>query len=157
MRRREVLVLLGSAALAPLSARAEPVAAPGLAARLTGTWRFVSSLATRSDGTTFDRWGVGAQGTLMFDGQGSFAQIIVGEESRMFGGKSFFVFGTYTVDEASSEFVMHPKASSNAKISGHKQRRIIVLLTGDQLKLVNPATPSGYQVETVWQRVKPAS
>jgi hypothetical protein len=157
MKRREFIVLLGSAALAPIPARAGSESAASLAARLVGTWRFVSSLSTRSDGTTFDRWGNGAQGTLMFDPRGGFAQIIVGEESRMFGGKSIFSFGTYVVDEENSTIALHTQASSNPKQTGHKQRRIIVSMTTDELKLVNPVSTSGNQVETVWRRAKPAS
>ena len=71
-----------------------------IAGRLVGTWSFVSSVNTRKDGSTFDRWGANPKGIFMFDRGGNYAQIIVGSESRVFGAKTFCAFGTYSVDEA---------------------------------------------------------
>ena len=69
-------------------------------ARLVGTWSFVSSVNTRKDGSTFDRWGANPKGIFMFDRGGNYAQIIVGSESQVFGAKTFCAFGTYSVDDA---------------------------------------------------------
>ena len=41
----------------------------------------------------------------MFDAGGRFAQIIIGAELRVFGAKTFFAFGTYSVDEANKTFI----------------------------------------------------
>src|SRR5262245_35817890 len=44
--------------------------------RLTGSWSFVSSINTRKDGTTFERWPPNPKGMLIFDGRGHFSQMI---------------------------------------------------------------------------------
>jgi hypothetical protein len=156
MRRREFIALLGGAAvIMPFSAGAEPVrAGETIAARLAGTWRFVSSINIRSDGSSFDRWGANPKGTFMFDGNGHFAQVIIGAESRFFGAKSYFAFGSYSVDEASKTIVTRIEGSSIGKLNGTTQRRIVTSLTEDELKYFNPATSSGTKVEAVWQRMK---
>ena len=155
MNRRGFIVLLGSAAIAPFSARAEPAAS--MAVRLVGTWRFVSSLNTRGDGTTFDRWGNSPRGTFMFDSGGRFVQVIMGEESRMFGAKAFFAFGTYSVDEANNTIITRIEGSSIARLNGATQRRVVTALTKDELKYINPITGADTQVESVWQRATDAT
>ena len=102
MERREFLALLGMAAAGmPAQARADPAQHPdSVAGRLVGTWSFVSSVNTRKDGSTFDRWGANPQGIFMFDRGGNYAQIIVGSESRVFGAKTFCAFGIYSVEDA---------------------------------------------------------
>jgi hypothetical protein len=156
MNRRGFIVLLGSAAIAPFSARAEP-AASTMAARLVGTWRFVSSVNTRGDGTTFDRWGNSPRGTFMFDADGRFVQVIMGEESRMFGAKAFFAFGTYSVDEANKTIITRIEGSSISKLNGATQHRVVTALTKDELKYINPVTGAGTQVESMWQRATAAT
>ena len=156
MRRREFIALLGGATAAiPHAAGAEPAHATGRGSeRLAGTWRFVSSVNTRDDGSTFDRWGQDAKGSFMFDGHGHFSQIIMGSESRMFGAKTFFAFGTYSVDDAGKTIVTQIEGSSVSKLNGIVQRRVITLLTADELRYLNPTTASGTKVNARWKRMK---
>jgi hypothetical protein len=156
MRRREFIALLGGATAAiPYAAGAEPAHAKWrISERLAGAWRFVSSINTRDDGSTFDRWGQDSKGTFMFDGNGHFSQIIMGSESRMFGAKTFFAFGTYSVDEAGRTVVTQIEGSSVSKLNGTVQRRVITVLTADELRYLNPATASGTKVDARWKRMK---
>jgi len=155
MERREFIALLGSAAaLMPSPAGAEPPqSAQRNAERISGTWDFVSSVDTRNDGSTFNRWGADTRGILMIDASGYFSQIIVGSESRMFGAKTFCAFGSYSFDEAEKAFVTEIKGSSISRLVGTTQRRIIVSLTADMLTYVNPVTAAGTKAEVVWKRL----
>ena len=155
MERREFLALLGMAAAGmPTQARANPAQHPdSMAGRLVGTWSFVSSVNTRKDGSTFDRWGANPQGIFMFDRGGNYAQIIVGSESRVFGAKTFCAFGTYSVEDAKKLLITRIASSSTAKLNGTLQNRDIMVLTADELKYSNPATTIGAAAEVVWKRV----
>src|SRR6185503_13168201 len=123
-----------------------------VASRLAGTWVFVSSLNTRKDGSTFDRWGDSPKGILMFD-RGHYSQIIIGGESRVFGSKVFCAFGAYTLDETGKTLVTHIEACSAPKFAGTAQTRTILLLTADQFKYSNPVTASGSMAEVLWKRL----
>ena len=155
MERREFIALIGMAAAAmPSRASAEPTRPPdSISGRLVGTWSFASSVNTRKDGSTFDRWGANPQGIFMFDRGGNYAQIIVGSESRVFGAKTFCAFGTYSVEDAKNLLITHIASCSAAKLVGTSQNRDIVLLTADELKYSNTATAVGATAEVLWKRI----
>jgi hypothetical protein len=155
MERREFIALLGMAAAAmPGGAQAEPAHQPdSVASRLVGTWSFASSVNTRKDGSTFDRWGANPSGILMFDRAGNYAQIIVGSESKVFGAKTFCAFGTYSVEDARNLLVTHIASCSTAKLVGTSQNRDIVLLTADEFKYSNQVTAVGASAEVLWKRI----
>jgi hypothetical protein len=143
-----------AAAAMPSPARAEPPCpSNSLSGRIVGTWSFASSLNTKKDGSTFDRWGTSPRGIFMFDRGGNYSQIIVGSESRVFGAKTFFTFGTYTLDEDKKHLVTRIEGCSVSKLTGNVQRREIVSLTADELKYWNPVTSTGATAEVVWKRV----
>lgn len=155
MERREFIALLGMAAAAmPGGAQAEPVHRPdSVAGRLVGTWSFASSVNTRKDGSTFDRWGANPSGIFMFDRAGNYAQIIVGSESKVFGAKTFCAFGTYSVEDAKNLLITRIASCSAAKLAGTSQNRDIVLLTADNFKYSNPVTALGATAEVLWKRI----
>ena len=157
MRRRELIALLGSAttAIIPCSAGAQPPKTLGsVSKRLVGSWRFVSAINMRDDGSTYDRWGPEAKGSFMLDNQGNYSQIILGPESRLFGAKSFFAFGTYTVDDPSNTIVAKIEGSSISRLNGTVQERIVTILTANDLEYLNPATASGERVKAHWKRME---
>jgi hypothetical protein len=154
MERREFIALVGMAAAAmPASVSAETVRPDSSAGHLVGTWSFASSINTRKDGSTFDRWGSNASGIFMFDRNGNYAQIIVGSESRVFGAKTFCAFGTYSVEEAKNILITRIASCSTAKLTGTVQRREIITLTANELKYSNPVTSSGSTAEAIWKRI----
>ena len=155
MERREFIALLGMAAAAlPGGAQAEPAHAPdSIASRLVGTWSFASSVNTRKDGSTFDRWGANPSGIFMFDRAGNYAQIIVGSESKVFGAKTFCAFGTYSVENTKNLLITRIASCSAAKLVGTSQNRDIVLLTADEFKYSNQVTAVGATAEVLWKRI----
>ena len=154
MERREFIALIGSAAAA-MPARAEAGVHPpdSLGGRLVGTWGFASSINIRSDGTTFDRWGANPKGVFMLDPVGNYALIIAGSESRVFGAKTFFAFGTYAVEESGKRLTTNIDSCSAAKLNGTVQSRIILSLTPKELKYANPSGPYGSTAEVLWTRI----
>ena len=155
MDRREFIALLSVAAASmPSPANANPGhPADSWAGRLAGTWGFVTSVDTRKDGSTFNRWGKEAKGLLMIDGGGHFSQIIMGLESRMFGAKLFCSFGGFSVDEATKTLITRIEGGSISKLAGTTQRRFIVSLTADELTYINPVTAIGTKAEVTWKRL----
>jgi hypothetical protein len=157
MRRREFIALLGSAVLMPRPALgAPPHGHSSMAKRLVGAWRFISAVNVRDDGSTFDRWGANPKGTYIFDRSGHFVQVIMAEESRVFGAKAFFAFGEYSVEEESKTIVSRIEGSSISRLSGTVQRRTITSMTEDELRYVNLYSAAGTKVEAVLRRVHKA-
>jgi hypothetical protein len=155
MERREFIALIGMAAAAmPSRVGAEPTHPPdSISGRLVGTWSFVSSVSTRKDGSTFERWGANPKGIFMFDRGGNYAQIIVGSESKVFGAKTFSAFGTYSVEDERKLLVTRIASCSAAKLTGTTQNRDIMLLTADEFKYSNPLTSLGASAEVLWKRL----
>ena len=155
MERREFIALIGMAAAAmPSRAGAQPVCSEdSLVSRVVGTWRFASSINTRSDGTVFDRWGSNPKGVIMFDRGGHYSQIIVRSESRVFGGKLFCAFGSYSVDDAKKVLKTRIDGCSVSRLNGIEQDRTIIKLTADELQYWNPITAAGATAEVLWKRL----
>jgi hypothetical protein len=155
MRRRGFIALLASATAAvPHTVGTARAHAGGrVTESLVGAWCFVSSVSTREDGSTFSRWGLNSKGTFMFDAAGHFAQIIMGSESRLFGAKTYFAFGTYSVDESRKIIATQIEGSSVSRLNGTAQQRIITSLTADELKYTNLNPASGAKIDAVWKRM----
>jgi hypothetical protein len=138
--------------------------------QLVGTWTFVSALDVHPDGKKVDRWGSGAKGIFIFDGQGHFAQFITRADLPKFAAGTAdkgtpeetkavlagFVasFGTYTVNEADKTIDTHIEGSVFPNLIGRDQKRSISALTADELKYTNPTTSMGMIAEATWRRVK---
>lgn len=155
MERREFIALLGLAAAGmPTSAGAQSAHLPdSVTGRLTGTWGFASSVNTRRDGSTFDRWGESPKGIFMFDKRGNYSQIILGSESKVFGSKVFCAFGTYELDPDGKVLTTRIEACSASRFNGSVQARSILSLTADELRYSNQVTVTGTTAEVLWKRI----
>ena len=155
MERREFIALLGAAAAA-MPARASAAGARGpetVVDSIAGTWGFASSINTRKDGSTFDRWGDSPKGLFMFDHSGNYSQIIIGSESRVFGSKVFCAFGTYKIDDTGKILITNVEACSASRFNGTVQNRTILSLTPQELRYSNPITVTGSIAEVLWKRL----
>ena len=161
------LALLGSGiALSPGDALAQQ---KSLKEQLVGTWILVSSAIIRPDGTKTDRPNL--KGIVIYTSAGHFALVNVradlpklaannraratAEEARAVVAGSIAYFGTYSVNEVEKVITAKVEGSTFANlIGGAEQKRIITSLTADELKFINPTSPSGVTLELVWKRAK---
>ena len=135
--------------------------------QLVGTWTFVGSTGKNPDGSPI--WGANPKGLLIFTDNGRYSSHIVRSDVPKFAAKnrlqgtpdenkaavhgSIGTFGTYTVDEATKSFTVRFEASTYPNNTGTEQTRPFAI-TGDELKITNPASSAGGQTELTYTRAK---
>lgn len=135
--------------------------------QLIGTWTFISTTGKLPDGSP--TWGSNPKGLLIFTDNGRYSSHIVRADVPKFAAKnrlegtpdenkaavlgSIATFGTYTVDEASKSFTVRFEASTYPNNTGTEQTRPFAI-TGDDLKITNPAPRAGGQTELTYKRAK---
>ncbi len=153
-------------ALLPGSA---PAQQKSLKEQITGAWISVSNNQTAPDGTKHQLFGPNPQGTLVLDASGQYSQIIVRpdrpkfkvnnrlkgtpEENQAAVHGTTASFGTWSVDEASKTLIVRNVGGMFPNQAGTDSKRS-VSVTGDELRITNPATASGMRSDTVWRRAK---
>jgi Lipocalin-like domain len=135
--------------------------------QLVGTWTFVSTSGKLPDGSP--TWGADPKGLLIFTDNGYYASLIVRADVPKFAAKNRLqgtaeenkaavhggigTFGTYTVDEDKKAFTVSFTASTYPNNTGTEQTRPFTI-SGDELKIVNPASSAGGQSELLYKRAK---
>lgn len=137
--------------------------------QLVGTWIYVSSTGKREDGSAVDRPSLQGAVTYNADGRFHFITTRVGtpklasndtskptpDEAMAIASGSIAYTGTYSIDEASKTLNLDIETSTFPNLVGAPtQRRIINLVTADEMRFTNPRTPSGITLEFVWKRAK---
>jgi hypothetical protein len=168
MNSRHLLSLsLGTAlglALLPGSALAQQTP---LKEQLAGTWTIVSNDNVAPDGTKRQLFGSNPKGILVLSANGHYAQIIVRpdvpkfkvnnrlegtpEENKAAVHGTTATFGTWSVDEASKTITVRNDGGMFPNQAGTESKRTVTL-TGDQLRVSNPAPAAGGKSESVWKR-----
>jgi len=136
--------------------------------QLVGTWRFVSSTSKAPDGGP--SWGENPRGLLILTNNGQFSWQVFRSDRPKFTSNdrlnataneykaaidgSLADFGTYSVNEMDRVVSFRIEASTYPNSEGEELKRIILSVSGDEMKYRNPATTRGEQVEAVWRRVK---
>jgi Lipocalin-like domain len=169
MNRRKVLSL---SAITVLGFVLLPTAAltqqKTLKEQLVGTWTLVSITTKAPDGSPF--WGSNPKGLTIFTDNGHFSSHLMRaerpkftsnnraqatpDESKAVALGTISSFGTYTVNEANKTYTLRYEGSSYPNQEGTDSTRPFTI-TGDELKLTNPApTIGGPPSQQVFRRVK---
>ena len=75
------------------------------------------------------------------------------EEAQRIVALSIAYYGTYLIDEQTKVMTVNLAASTYPNIAAiPDQKRIITLLTPEELKFDNPRTPNGMKLRTAWKR-----
>jgi hypothetical protein len=159
-----LVVLVTSAAVVTSSSYAQE---RSLRDQLVGTWVYVSSTGKREDGSDVQRPSLRGAATYTADGHFHFittrtdtpkyASNDTGrpspEEAMAVASGSIAYTGTYTVDETSKTIHANIETSTFANLVGApNQRRIVTSISADEMRFVNPRTPSGVTLEFLWKR-----
>ena len=167
MNTRPFLVaaaLLGLSSGSLTSANAQQ---KSLKEQLVGAWSFVSSTGKAPDGSPV--WGPNPKGLLIFMPDGHYASMIMRSDRPKFSANSrlqgtpeenrsvvqgtIATFGTYTVDEEKKAFKVRFEGSTFPNNEGTEQTRPVTI-SGDELKIQNPASTIGGQTELIYRRAK---
>jgi hypothetical protein len=165
---KSALMLIATACLAVAQFSGDAAAQQSpLKQQLVGSWTFVSSTGKLPDGSP--TWGANPKGLLIFTDDGHYASLIVRADVPKFAAKnrlqgtadenkaavqgSIGTFGTYTVDEAKKSFTVRFTASTYPNNTGTEQTRPFAI-SGDELKITNPAPSTGGQSELLYKRAK---
>ena len=171
MDRRSILSLSSITALAlallPGSAVAQQ---KSLKDQLVGTWNIVSWERTAPDGTKVHAFGANPKGINHFGADGRFflfysrpdlpklasndrTKATPQEAQAIYTGMIAYQ-GTYTLDEASKTLTYRIETTTFPNQLGMQQKRVIDLLTADELKYKNPGATAGGQIEIALKRAK---
>ncbi len=136
--------------------------------QLVGTWTFVSSNAKLPDGSPL--WGSNPKSLLIFTNNGYYTWHVFRSDRPKFASNnrmqgtpdenkatmqgSLAYLGTYSVNEGDKTVMFRVEGSTYPNSEGEELKRIIISLTTDELKYVNPSTTLGARVEAVFRRAK---
>lgn len=146
------------------------IAQQGLASeRIVGAWLLVSVTSEMADGSKGEPFGPSPTGIVVFTSDGHFSLFqsrsslprieandrakATAEEAKSIVASSIAYYGTYTIDEAAKEMVLNLAASTYPNVASiPNQKRVVTLLTSEELKFDNLRTPSGMTLRTAWKR-----
>jgi hypothetical protein len=160
-------VALGIASLLAGAAVAQQTS---LKDQLVGTWILVSVINEAADGSKTEGFGPNPKGVIIFASDGYFSLLqsrteipkiaandrakATPEEATAIVAGAIAYYGTYAVNESDKVMSVKLQASTYTNLVGPEQKRVITVLTADELRFVNPRTPSGVTLHTVWKRAK---
>jgi hypothetical protein len=137
--------------------------------QIVGAWTLVSVTSEMDDGRKGEPFGPSPKGVIIFSNDGHFslfqsrAEIpriaandrakATAEEAQSIVASSIAYYGTYSIDENNRVMAVNVAGSTYANVTAiPNQKRMITLLTADELKFDNPRTPNGMTLRTAWKR-----
>jgi hypothetical protein len=118
--------------------------------QLVGTWILTSLVDTDEKGVKSTPWGERPLGAFMFDEGGHFTEIIVTPDKD----GSIDYFGTYSVDEAGKQILLHVVGSSAKRFDGTDTKRAVASITDDAMETHNPTPSRGSSAQSTWKRAR---
>jgi hypothetical protein len=161
MNWRQILVLSVTAVAATALSGDSFAQEKSLKEQLVGTWKFVSAVDTRPDGTKFDPFGGNGAGTQSFASTGQFNYQILRSDTGSDTGDEFesmaqgviSYFGSYSLDDSGKMLTQHVESSSFPSFNGTDRKWSLALST-DELTLSSEVAASGGSNELKWKRVQ---
>jgi hypothetical protein len=118
--------------------------------QLVGTWILTSVVNTDEKGVKSTPWGERPLGTFMFDESGHFSEIIANPDKD----GSIDYFGTYAVDEAGKQILLHVVGSSAKRFDGTDTTRTVASISDDAMETHNPTPSQGSSAGSTWRRAR---
>ena len=141
---------------------------PALASEIVGTWRPVSVINTRPDGSVGLPFGPSPSGIVVFQQNGHFALILqrpdlprfatnnrfagTAEENKAIVQGALAFFGIYSLQNMI--ITMHVEGGTWPGWTGSALERHIILLSEDEMKWTDPSPTIGGSAENAWARIK---
>jgi hypothetical protein len=164
MRLNSVAVTLTLPLLFITALSATDATAQSAKEQIVGAWTMASADSVRPDGSRVAMFGSNPKGIMIFSRDGHFALIQMRaelpriaaksrdqgtpEENKAIVQGSIAYFGTYAVNEADKSLTLNLEGSTFVNVLAQgEQKRVITVLTSDELKFTNPKTPSGATLE----------
>ena len=140
-----------------------------LRGQLVGSWYLVASVATLPDGSKQQLYDANPKGINMFGADGRFVVLntrgdlpriatsdrekATADEARAIVAGSIGYFGTYTVDEFTKVITYRTEGTTYMNLPA-VQRRVITVLTANELRYRNPTATSGGSIEVILKRAE---
>jgi hypothetical protein len=138
--------------------------------QLVGTWTLISFELTRPDDSKSYLFGTNPKGVNTYDASGHFTlifmrpdlpklasgdqTIVTPEEAQAISTGSIAYFGTYTVNEADKTLSLQVDGTTLVNTLGIEQKRVIISISADEIKMRNPTAVGGGQIDLVLKRAK---
>jgi lipocalin-like protein len=142
----------------------------GIKEQLVGTWALIECEVVALDGTKSPLvLGGNPAGQYIFTDDGHFSFQAVAEFSKFVSNDrmkttpeenkaavhgSIAYYGTYTVDQADKTIALHIERSSFPNQNGTDGKRIITVLSENEMKYINPGRRGGGSINCAYKRAK---
>lgn len=138
--------------------------------QIIGSWSLISFELTYPDGHKDQAFGPNPKGINTFDSNGRFSLIFLRpdlpkiasndrvkptpEEAMAVVKGSIAYYGTYTVNEDDKSLTLNLDGTTLSNQIGIPQKRIVSMISSDEMKYQNPASTTGGKIEAAFKRVQ---
>ncbi len=138
--------------------------------QIIGSWSLTSWELTYPDGHKDQGFGANPKGINTFEPNGRFSLIFMrsdlpkiasndrvkptADEAMAVAKGVIAYYGTYTVSEADKSLTLNLEGTTFTNQVGQAQKRIVSVISADELKYQNPASTTGGKIEVAFKRVK---